>query len=78
MYQKDIYEEVQPGEPINWWSPLEFQPKPRYKNVEKDNLGPHMIRASVDSRIPRTCMERNRIMQAPFVEDFTCKFHACK
>ena len=23
-------------------------------------------------------MERNRILQAPVVEDFTCKFHACK
>ena len=74
----DIYEEVQPGESITWCSPLVVQPKPRYANVEKDNLEPHMIRASVDLRIPNKYMERNRIMQAAVVEDFTCKFHACK
>ena len=76
--KEDIYEEVQPGEPITWCSPLVVLPKPRYANVEKDNLEPHMIRASVDLRIPNKYMERNRIMQAPVVEDFTCKFHACK
>ena len=37
-----------------------------------------MIRASVDLRVPNKYMERNRILQAPVVEDFTCKFHDCK
>ena len=54
------------------------QPKPRYKGVSKDNLGPHMIRACIDSRVPNKYMERNRILQAPVVEDFICKFHDCK
>ena len=54
------------------------QPKPRYKNVSKDNLEPHMIRASVDLRVPNKYMERNRILQSPVVEGFTCKFHDCK
>ena len=76
--REDIYEEVQPGEPITWCSPLVVQPKPRYTGVDKDSLEPNMIRASVDLRIPNKYMERNRILQAPVVEDFTAKFHGCK
>ena len=45
--------------------------------MRKDNLEPHMIRASVDLRFPNKYMERNRILQAPVVEDFTCKFYDC-
>ena len=37
-----------------------------------------MTRASVDLRVPNKYMERNRILQSPVVEDFTCKFHDCK
>ena len=37
-----------------------------------------MIRASVDLCVPNKCMERNRILQAYVVVDFTCKFHYCK
>ena len=45
---------------------------------KNDKLQPHMIRACVDLRVPNKCMERNRILQVPVVEDFTCKFHDCK
>lgn len=37
-----------------------------------------MIRASLDFRVPKKYIERNRILQAPIVEDFTCQFHDCK
>ena len=73
----DIFEKFESGDPVTWCSPLVVQPKPRYKDVSKDNLGPHMIRASVGLRVPNKFMERNRILQAPVVEDFTCKFHDC-
>lgn len=74
----EIFEKVQPGEPVTWCSPLVVQPKPRYANVDKEHLDPHMIRASVDLRVPNKFMERNRILQAPIIEDFTCKFHQCE
>ena len=51
------------------------RPKPRCKIVSKDNLGPHMIRASVDLRISNKYMERNQILQSPVVEYLSCKFH---
>ena len=76
--KEEIFEEINPGEPVTWCSPLVVQPKPRYSAIRKDNLEPHMIRASVDLRVPNKYMERNRILQAPVVEDFTCKFHDCK
>ena len=76
--KEEIFEKAEPGEPVTWCSPLVVQPKPRYSNVSKESLEPHMIRASVDLRVPNKYMERNRIMQAPVVEDFTCKFHDCK
>ena len=74
----EIFEKVEPGEPVTWCSPLVVQLKPRYSGVSKDSLQSHMIRACVDLRVPNKCMERNRILQAPVVEDFTCKFHDCK
>ena len=76
--QEEIFEKVEPGEPVTWCSPLVVQPKPRFSKVNNENLEPHMIRASVDLRVPNRYMERNRILQAPVVEDFTCKFHDCK
>ena len=76
--KEEIFEKIAPGEPVTWCSPLVVQPKPRYSAISKDNLEPHMIRASVDLRVPNKYMERNRILQAPVVEDFTCKFHDCK
>ena len=75
--EEDIFERVEAGDPVTWCSPLVVQPKPRYSSVDKDKLEPHMIRASVDLRVPNKSMERNRILQAPVVEDFTYKFHDC-
>ena len=45
--------------------------------VPKDQLGSHMIRASVELRVPNKFMERNRITQGPVLEDFMYKFHDC-
>ena len=78
LVKEEIFERFEPGEPVTWCSPLVVQPKPRYAKVSKETLEPHMIRASVDLRVPNKYMERNRILQAPVVEDFTCKFHDCK
>ena len=73
-----IFERVEPGDPVTWCSPLVVQPKPRYRHINKEALESHMIRASVNLRVPNKYMERNRILQAPVVEDITCKFHDCK
>ena len=71
-------ERVEPGQPVTWCSPLVVQRKPRYSKVDKDTLEPHMIRASVDLRVPNKYMERNIILHAPVVEDYACKFHDSK
>ena len=76
--EADIFEKVPEGEPVTWCSPLVVQPKPRYTNTAGEQLQPHMIRASVDLRIPNKYMERNRVIQNPVVEDFIHKFHDCK
>ena len=65
-------------EPVTWCSPLVVQPKPKYSTVTKEELQPHIIRASVDLRVPNKYMELNRISQAPVVEDFTSRLHDCK
>ena len=33
----EIFEKVEPGEPMTWCSPLVVQPKPRYSKVSKDS-----------------------------------------
>ena len=76
--KEDIFEEVPPGEPVTWCSPLVVQPKPRFKETPHDKLEPTMIRASVDLRVPNQYMNRDSITQGPIVEDFTYKFHDCK
>ncbi|CAG2246282.1 unnamed protein product [Mytilus edulis] len=76
--KSDIFEEVPSGTPVQWCSPLVVLPKPKFSEVDKDKLEPHMIRACVDMRIPNKFMERNRIIQSPVVEDFIYKFHKCK
>jgi len=70
-----LFERVPHGDPITWCSPMVVQPKPRYAGVE--HLEPHMIRASIDLRVPNKYMERNRIAHNPIVEDFTHAFHDC-
>ncbi len=57
--EEGIYERVPDGEPITWCSPLVVQPKPRYKAMDREKLETHMIRASIDLRIPNKYMERN-------------------
>lgn len=76
--QEDIVEKVPEDEHIKWCSPLVVQPKPSFLKTQKDQLEPHMIRASVDLRVPNKFMERSRITQPPVVEDFTHKFHDCQ
>ena len=76
--ESGIYEKVPDGEPIIWCSPLVVQPKPRFSQTDRDKLKPHMIRASIDLRIPNKYMEQHRIIQNTVVEDFTQKFHGCK
>lgn len=76
--EEDIFETIPEDQPITWCSPLVVQPKPRYNSTPKDELQPHMIRASVDLRVVNKQMERSRITQTPVVEDFTYTFHDCK
>lgn len=35
---EDIFERVEPGDPVTWCSPLVVQPKPRYRHVDKEAL----------------------------------------
>ena len=63
-----VFEEVPEGEAVTWCSPLVVQPK--FNAVDKEELEPHMIRASVDQS-----MERHSITQETIVEDFMYKFH---
>ena len=67
-----IFEEVPEGEPVTWCSPLVVQPnvKSKFSEPDKDDLEPHMIRASIDLRVPNQFMERHRITQGTKVEDF--------
>ena len=75
--EQDIFEQVPENEPVTWCSPLVIHPKPRFVNTPKEELGPHMIRASVDLRVPNKFMERSRVTQTPIVEDFIHRFHDC-
>ena len=52
--KEGIFEEVPQGEPVTWCSPLVGQPKPTFGTTQRDQLEPHMIRASVDLRVPNT------------------------
>ena len=55
--EEDIFEQVPEDEPVNWCSPLVIQPKPKFAHTPKEELGPYMIRASVDLRVPNNHME---------------------
>ena len=76
--EQDIIEKFQMVKQSQSCSPLVVQPKPMYKDTLREDLESHMIRASVDLRVPNKYMKRNRISPAPVVEDFTYKFHDCK
>ena len=77
--EEEIFEEVPDGEPVTLCSPLALvvQPKPKLSELDKEDLEPHMIRASVDLKIPNRFIERHRITQSTVVEDFMYKFHDC-
>ncbi|PFX14103.1 Retrovirus-related Pol polyprotein [Stylophora pistillata] len=55
--EKEIFEKVPPGEAITWCSPLVVQPKPKFAETNKNELESHMIRASIDMRIPNESMK---------------------
>ena len=76
--KEGIFEPIPDDEPVTWCSPLVVQPKPKFSEVAKDDLEPHMIRASIDLRVPNQFMERHRVTAGPIVEDFVHKFHDCK
>ena len=76
--EDDVFERIPNDEPIEWCSPLVVQIKPKFTKRKKEELEPHMIRASIDMRVPNKYMERNRIAQNTIVEDFTHKFHNSK
>jgi hypothetical protein len=52
------------------------QPKPKFS--DKEELKSHMIRASIDMRIPNKAMMRSRCVQAPIIEDFTYTLRDCR
>ena len=75
--EEEIFEEVPEGEPVTWCSPLVVKPKPKFSELDKEDLQPHMIKSSVDLRIPNQFVERHRITQGTVVVDFMYKFHDC-
>lgn len=76
--KEEIFEKVPDGEAITWCSPLVVQPKPKFTDVKNEELASHMIRASIDMRIPNQSMKRSRCVQSPRVEDFIYRLHDCK
>ena len=73
---EEIFEKVPEGEAISWCSPLVVQPKTKIHRDEE--LESHMIRASIDMRIPNQSMKRSRCVQSRRVEDFIYRLHDCK
>ena len=71
---EEIFKEVPESEAVTRCSPLVVQPKPKFNTVDKEKPEPHMIRASVDLRVPNQFMERNRTTQGPIVEDIMLRF----
>ena len=76
--KEEIFEKVPDGEAITWCSPLVVQPKPKFTEMKSEELESHMIRASIDMRIPNQSMKRSRCVQSPRVEDFIYRLHDCK
>ena len=76
--KEEIFEKVPEGEAICWCSPLVVQPKRKFTEMKSEELESHMIRASIDMRIPNQSMKRSRCVQSPRVEDFIYRLHDCK
>ena len=69
--EENVFEKVPAGEEITWCSPLVVQPKPKFAKEKTKKLESHMIRASIDMRIPNKAMKRSRCVQALIIDDFT-------
>ena len=78
VVNEEIFEKVPDGEAITWCSPLVVQLKPKFTDMKSEELESHMIRASIDMRIPNQSMKRSRCVQSPKVEDFTYRLHDCR
>jgi len=76
--KEEIFEKVPDGEAITWCSPLVVQPKPKFTEMKSEELESHMIRASIDMRIPNQSLKRSWCVQSPRVEDFIYHLHDCK
>ena len=76
--KEEIFKKVPDGEAITWCSPLVVQPKPKSTDMKSEELQSHMIRASIDGRIPNQSMKRSRYVQSPRVDDFIYRLHGCK
>ena len=75
---KEIFKKVPDGEAITWCSQLVAQPNPKFTEMKGEELESHMIRASIDMRIPNQYMTRSRCIQSPRVGDFIYRLHDCK
>ena len=75
---EEIFEKVPDGDAITRCSPLVVQPKPKFTDMKSEELELHMIRASIDVRIPNQPMKRSRCVQSPRVDDFIYRLHDCK
>ena len=53
------------------------KPKPKFAKEKTKKLESHMIRASIDMRIPNKAMKRSRCVQAPIIDDFTYALKDC-
>ena len=47
-----IFVKASDGEAITWCSPPVVQPKPKFADVKNEELESHMVRASINMRIP--------------------------
>ena len=52
--------------------------QPKFTEMKSEELESHMIRASIDMRIPNQSMKRSQCVQSPRVEDFIYRLHDCK
>ena len=75
--EENIFEKVPAGEEITWCSPLVVQPKPKFAKEKMKKLESHMIRASIDMRIPNKAMKRSRCVQALIIYDFPYALKDC-
>ena len=76
--KEEVVKKVSSGEAITWCSPLVVQTKPTLTEMKGEELESHMIRASIEMRIPNQSMKRRQCVQSTRVEDFIYRLHDCK